>query len=71
MREFTDRRAEYYEKAAELIAADPLGFYTRAERGREIQAAIKATDYETPKPAAIPPALEWICGKVIRLEARK
>lgn len=29
-----DRRAAYYARAAEVIAADPLDFYTRAERGR-------------------------------------
>lgn len=29
-----DRRRAYYERAAEHIAADPLDFYTRAERGR-------------------------------------
>ena len=34
-----DRRAEYYARAAPLIAADPLGFYTRAEKGRRIIAA--------------------------------
>jgi hypothetical protein len=34
-----DRRAEYYARAAALIAADPLGFYTRAETGRRIIAA--------------------------------
>ena len=32
-----DRRAQYYQRVAELIAADPLGFYARAERGRRIQ----------------------------------
>lgn len=34
-----DRRADYYARCAELIAADPLDFYTRAERGRRIQAS--------------------------------
>ena len=29
-----DRRAAYYARCAEVIAADPLDFYTRAERGR-------------------------------------
>jgi hypothetical protein len=29
-----DRRADYYARCAEIIAADPLDFYTRAERGR-------------------------------------
>jgi hypothetical protein len=32
-----DRRAIYYARAADLIAADPLDFYTRAERGRRWQ----------------------------------
>lgn len=31
-----DRRAEYYRRAADAIAADPLDFYTRAERGRQL-----------------------------------
>lgn len=34
-----DRRADYYARCAELIAADPLDFYTRAERGRRFQAS--------------------------------
>ena len=33
-----DRRETYYRNAAEVIAVDPLDFYTRAERGRAIQA---------------------------------
>jgi hypothetical protein len=32
-----DRRAAYYVRSAILIAADPLDFYTRAERGRKFQ----------------------------------
>jgi hypothetical protein len=32
--EKVDRRAEYYARAATVIASDPLDFYTRAERGR-------------------------------------
>ena len=32
-----DRRADYYARAAEVIAADPLDFYTRAEKGRRLQ----------------------------------
>jgi hypothetical protein len=32
-----DRREAYYERAATLIAADPLAFYTRAEKGRQVQ----------------------------------
>mgnify|MGYP001577520531 CR=1 FL=1 len=33
-----DKRREYYERAAAVIAADLLDFYSRAERGRKIQA---------------------------------
>lgn len=32
-----DRRAQYYARCADIIAADPLDFYTRAERGRRWQ----------------------------------
>jgi len=32
-----DRRAQYYARAADVIAADPLDFYTRAEKGRKFQ----------------------------------
>lgn len=32
-----DRRAIYYARAATVIAADPLDFYTRAEKGRRWQ----------------------------------
>ena len=32
-----DRRAIYYARAADVIAADPLDFYTRAEKGRHFQ----------------------------------
>lgn len=39
-----DRREAYYERAAQLIAANPLGFYSRAERGRRVQAAIQPKD---------------------------
>jgi hypothetical protein len=39
-----DRRGAYYERAASLIASDPLGFYTRAERGRQVQSHIKPQD---------------------------
>ena len=39
-----DRRGAYYERAASLIAADPLGFYTRAENGRQVQSHIKPQD---------------------------
>ena len=34
-----DRRAEYYARSAALIAADPLDFYTRAEKGRRFLAS--------------------------------
>jgi hypothetical protein len=34
-----DRRAEYYTRCAPLIAADPLSFYTRAEKGRQFLAS--------------------------------
>lgn len=47
-----DRRAEYYARCAELIAADPLWFYTRAEKGRRILA-----NWQVPRPAAESPAL--------------
>ena len=36
-----DRREAYYERAASLIAKDPLGFYCRAEAGRRVQCGIK------------------------------
>ena len=41
-----DRREAYYERAAQLIAADPLGFYCRAEAGRRVQSAIKPKDLQ-------------------------
>ena len=41
-----DRRGAYYERAASLIAADPLGFYTRAEKGRQVQSHIKPQDLQ-------------------------
>jgi hypothetical protein len=34
-----DRRAEYYARCAEVIASDPLDFYTRAEKGRQYLAS--------------------------------
>ena len=34
-----DRRAAYYVRCAPLIAADPLDFYTRAEKGRRFLAS--------------------------------
>lgn len=45
-----DRRADYYARIAPLIAADPLDFYTRAERGRRILASrLNPHPIETPK----------------------
>jgi len=41
-----DRREAYYERAASLIAADPLGFYCRAEAGRRVQGNIKPKDLQ-------------------------
>ena len=41
-----DRREAYYERAASLIAADPLGFYCRAEAGRRVQSNIKPKDLQ-------------------------
>lgn len=34
-----DRRAAYYARCAPVIAADPLDFYTRAEKGRRFLAS--------------------------------
>lgn len=45
-----DRRADYYARIAPLIAADPLDFYTRAERGRRFMAGrLNPYPIETPK----------------------
>ena len=41
-----DRREAYYERAATLIAQDPLAFYTRAEKGRQVQSHIKPKDLQ-------------------------
>ena len=41
-----DRREAYYERCASIIAADPLGFYTRAEAGRRVQSSIKPQDLQ-------------------------
>ena len=41
-----DRRSAYYERCASLIAQDPLGFYTRAEKGRQVQSHIKPQDLQ-------------------------
>jgi hypothetical protein len=63
-----DRREAYYERAASLIAADPLGFYIRAEAGRQVQGNIKPKDLMqftsavAPKPDFAPnvvPLLKW------------
>jgi hypothetical protein len=45
-----DRRAAYYSRCAALIAADPLDFYTRAEKGRRFLASrLNPYVVETPK----------------------
>ena len=41
-----DRREAYYKRAADLIASDPLAFYTRAEKGRQVQSHIKPKDLQ-------------------------
>lgn len=51
-----DRREAYYERAAKSIAADPLGFYCRAEAGRRVQANVKPKDYRTPERKPVLPA---------------
>jgi len=48
-----DRRAEYYTRIAELIAADPLDFYTRAEKGRQFMAS-RLNRYRDPLPRPTP-----------------
>jgi hypothetical protein len=45
-----DRRAAYYARCAELIAEDPLGFYTRAERGRRYIESHRVTFVAPPSP---------------------
>jgi len=30
-----DRRAQYYARVSQLIARDPISFYSRAEKGRQ------------------------------------
>jgi len=59
-----DRREAYYERAAQLIAADPLGFYSRAEAGRRVQGNIKPRDLQPfhaidPIPAKRALSLAW------------
>lgn len=39
-----DRREAYYERAASLIARDPVDFYARAAHGRMVQAKIQPAD---------------------------
>ena len=51
-----DRREAYYERAASLIAADPLGFYCRAEAGRRVQSGIKPQDLKPFGTADVLPA---------------
>lgn len=48
-----DRRAEYYARSAAVIAADPLDFYTRAERGRRFQATRKWMGVRAPQSNAV------------------
>jgi hypothetical protein len=52
-----DRRAAYYARCAEVIANDPLDFYTRAEKGRQYLAdhrlAGEVTTASTPVLAAL------------------
>jgi hypothetical protein len=61
-----DRRAEYYARCAPLIAADPLDFYTRAEKGRQFLAShIKhSVDVAPPATKAVSPArLEVVASR--------
>lgn len=52
-----DRRAEYYTRVAELIAADPLDFYTRAEKGRQFMAdRLNPYRDQAPRPTPVRPA---------------
>jgi hypothetical protein len=48
-----DRRAEYYARSAAVIAADPLDFYTRAERGRRFQASRLTLRSPQPQSSAV------------------
>jgi hypothetical protein len=70
-----DRRAEYYARIADLIAADPLDFYTRAERGRKLLAVwlILWRPREVPRPVAESPALPCEAagdGVVVRMRRK-
>lgn len=51
-----DRRADYYARCAELIAADPLDFYTRAEKGRKFLASQFSANASRPAATAAAPA---------------
>ena len=70
-----DRRADYYARCAELIARDPLDFYTRAEKGRRIQASrIKGYHDAQPQASSMPAALAkgvaWLTeGKINALRS--
>jgi hypothetical protein len=51
-----DRRAQYYAKCADVIASDPLDFYTRAEKGRRFlttwMSAHAIASLQRPEPSA-------------------
>lgn len=66
-----DRREAYYERAAALIAADPLGFYTRAEAGRKLQSAIRPKDLQPFKPAPLRLVFQATPARVVDLAERK
>ena len=56
-----DRRAEYYARCAELIAADPLDFYTRAEKGRKFLAShLNPKDYAAPTAPPVSGPMELV-----------
>jgi hypothetical protein len=56
-----DRRAEYYARCAELIAADPLDFYTRAEKGRRVLA-----NWMGPRAAHVPAMADLFNAAITR-----
>ena len=60
-----DRRAEYYARCAELIAADPLDFYTRAEKGRRILA-----NWMGPGAAKIPAMADLFNAAIVGKDAQ-
>lgn len=45
-----DRREDYYRRIAHIIAGDPIDFYARASRGREIQARFPWIKVQSIKP---------------------